>query len=360
MEKHRILVINPGSTSTKIAVYDDEQQIFTQNIIHDGEELREKFADIFDQYEYRKELIFVVLADKGVAIETINIVMAIGGLLPPVPAGAIEVSEDMCLLLKNHPRNKHASNLGAPIALSIAQPLGIKAYVYDPITVDQLDPIARISGIKEITRTGLGHALNMRACAMKYAREKGRDYSDMKLIVAHLGGGVTLSCHSGGRMVEMVSDEDGPFSGTRTGGLPLFEAISLFSKKEMTYDMAMKEVKDNGGLMSYLGVSDTREVEKMINGGNAYAALIYEAMAYQVARCIGSLAPVVDCKPDAIILTGGIAYSGRFPQMVEKRVAALAPVVIMAGEFEMEALAKGGLRVLRGDEQPSRFIRAIE
>lgn len=357
MEKFRILVINPGSTSTKIAVFDDDAQLFVENLEHDGEELRTKFAEIFDQYDFRKQTILDTLKEKGIALDSLSIVVARGGLLPPVPAGAIEVNDDMCWQLQYKPRNTHASNLGAPIALAIAREVGVKAYVYDPIAVDQLDPIAKISGNKEIVRTGMGHALNMRACAIRYAKEQGKNYNEMNFIVAHLGGGITLSCHKKGRMVEMVTDEEGPFSSTRSGGLPTFEVLKFAAQPGMTYDKSMKEVRSNSGLIGYLGTADARDVENRVDDGDEYAKLIYEAMAYQVARCIGGLAPVVDCKPDAIILTGGIAYSKMFTELVGKRVSALGDFVLMPGEFEMDALMNGALRLLRGEELASTFTK---
>lgn len=357
MEKLRVLAINTGSTSTKISVYDDEEKLFTQVIAHDGAELLEKFDSFADEYEYRKDLVLEELKKRGIDLNSISVVMAIGGLLPPGPSGAIEVNDDMCWQLRHRPRNRHASNLGAPVALAIARPLGIKAYIYDPVTVDELAPLAQISGLKEITRRGVTHTLNIRICAMKYAWERKRKFEDLNLIVVQLGGGITMALISGGRMIETASDEDGPFCSTRTGGLPLTETLEFFMQSGMTVQEAKNKVRGDGGLMSYLGVTDTREVERMIENGDDYARLIYEAMAYRVARSIGSLAPVVNCKIDAIILTGGIAFSDYFAGMVTKRVSAIAPVINMAGEYEMEALALGGLRVLKGEEQPKQFKR---
>lgn len=355
MSKERILAINPGSTSTKIAVYDDETPVFVKVIDHSKEELA-PFKEIFDQYQYRKDLVLKTMEENGVSRGTLTAVVSRGGLLPPVPAGAFEVNDDIVWQLHYKPQNEHASNLGAPIAKAIADELGLKAYIYDPVTVDEMDDIAKVSGLPEMRRKSLGHPLNMRAAAHKYAAECGVPYEKMNLIIAHLGGGITISYHQQGRMIDMVSDEEGPFSPERTGGLPLFQVLEMATDGR-DFKTLYKYVKTKGGLMGHLGTNDARAVEKMIAEGDSHAALIYEAMAHNIAKFIGGLATVARGKVDAIIITGGIAHSKMFTAWIEERVGFIAPVKIIPGENEMESLVNGTLRVLRGQETAHTFVK---
>ena len=281
----------------------------------------------------------------------------LGGLLPPVQSGAYKVNEDMVYQLRYHPQNEHASNLGAIIAHSISQDLGIESYVYDPVTVDELEPIARITGLPEMERKGMGHNLNMRASAIKYAQEIDRPYDELSLIVAHLGGGITLSLHKDGRMIDMISDDEGPFSPERAGDLPGFQVIKMATSPEYDYKKMMTKVRRQGGLNAYFNTTDAREVENMIEKGDKKAALVYEALAHNVAKNIGKLAVVVSGKLDGIILTGGMAYSSILTDWIKERVNFIAPVKILAGENEMEALALGALRVIRGRESARTFVR---
>ena len=352
----RILAINPGSTSTKIAVYDDETPVFVKVIDHSKEELA-PFAEIFDQYEYRKDLVLKTMEEQGVDRKTLTAVVSRGGLLPPVPAGAFEVNDDMVWQLHYRPENEHASNLGAPMAKAIADELGLKAYIYDPVTVDEMDDIAKVAGLPEFRRKSLGHPLNMRAAAHKYADEIGKPYESLNLVIAHLGGGITLSAHKKGRMIDLVSDEEGPFSPERTGGLPTFQTLEMATKDGKSFKELYKYVKTKGGLMGHLGTNDARTVEKMIADGDQHAALIYEAMAHNVSKFIGALATVLRGEVDAIIITGGIAHSKMFTDWIVERVKFIAPVKIIAGENEMESLVKGTLRVQRGEEKPHTFVK---
>lgn len=354
--KTRILVINPGSTSTRIAVYDDENPVFVESVEHSLEQLSE-YAEIIDQLPMRKQTVLSLLEEKGVSLGSITAIVARGGLLPPVKAGAYKVNDDMVYQLRYHPQNNHASNLAAIIAHLIAKALGIPAYVYDSVTVDELEPIARITGLPEMERLGMGHNLNMRASAIKYAQGVGRSYSELSLIVAHLGGGITLTLHKGGRMIDMISDDEGPFSPERAGGLPGFQVIKMATSPEYDFKKMMHKVRALGGLMGHLGTTDAREVERRIQGGDEKAALVYEAMAHNVAKNIGKLAVVVRGKLDAIILTGGMANSAMLTGWITERVSFLAPVVLIPGENEMEALAHGCLRVLRGQEEAREFVR---
>lgn len=350
----KILVLNPGSTSTKIAVYEDEKQLFVESIEHSTEEIK-KYDEIFDQYEFRKDLVLEELSKHGVRPEELSCVMSRGGLLPPVPAGAFEVNQDMVDQLHYHPQNEHASNLGAAIAKSIADPLGIKAYIYDPVTVDEMEDIAKITGMPEMRRKALGHNLNMRAMALKYADENGLKYEDLTLIVAHLGGGITLTLHDHGRIRDMVSDEEGPFSPERSGGLPVFQVVDMAFSGEYDKSSLMKKIKNNSGLVAHLGTKDAREIEKMIASGDEHAKLIFEALAYSVSKHIAALSVVVNGRVDGIILTGGVAHSKMMTDWISDRVSFIAPVILMPGENEMNALAAGALRVLRGQEKAMTF-----
>ncbi|WP_213950917.1 butyrate kinase [Tepidanaerobacter syntrophicus] len=358
MAKERILAINPGSTSTKIGVYDDDQAIFVTTISHPREEL-DSFKEIFDQYEYRKRLVLEVMEQNGVDRHTLTAVVARGGLLPPVPAGAFEVNDDMIWQLKYKPQNEHASNLGAPIAKAIADELGIKAYIYDPVTVDEMSEIAKITGLPEMRRKSLIHALNMRAMAHKYAEEIKKPYESLRLIVAHLGGGITLSYHENGKMIDVISDEEGPFSPERTGCLPLFQVLEMATQPGSDFKTLYNKVKRQGGLMAHLGTNNAKEVEEMIAAGDKHAELIYKAMGYNIAKWIGNLATVAKGKVDCIILTGGVAYSKMLTDFIKERIEFIAPVKIMAGENEIEALVKGVLRIRRGQEKVNVFTKVV-
>ncbi len=350
-----ILVINPGSTSTKIAVYDDDKPRFVEVIEHSREELS-KYAEIADQYPMRKDTILSLLQAHGIDMKEINVIVARGGLLPPVKSGAYKVNEDMVYQLRYYPQNEHASNLGAIIAHSMAKDLGVEAYIYDSVTVDELEPIARVTGLPGMQRKGIGHSLNMRASAIKYAEEIGKPYDELTLLVAHLGGGITLSLHKHGRMIDMISDDEGPFSPERAGGLPIFQVIKMATSPGEDYKKMMKRVRSQGGLQAYFGTTDAREIEKLIEAGDEKAALIYEALAHNVAKNIGKLAVVVAGEIDAIILTGGIAHSAMLTDWIKKRVSFIAPVKVFPGEREMEALALGALRVTKGLEKAREFV----
>lgn len=352
MEK--ILVINPGSTSTKIAVYEDETQLFVSSIEHSNEEI-EKYDAIYDQYEFRKELVLKEMEKNGVNVSELTCVMSRGGLLPPVSSGAIRVNQEMCDQLRLHPVNEHASNLGAPIAFSISEANHIPAFIYDPVTVDEMIPLAKFTGIPEMRRRSLGHNLNMRAMAHRYAADAGKKFEDVTVITAHMGGGTTIGIYQGGKIIDIVNDEEGPFSPERAGGLPAPQVIDMAYSGEYDIKAFKKKLKNSSGLQAYLGTKDARTVEKMIEEGDENAKTVYQAMAYQLSKGIGELATVVNGEVDAIVLTGGIAYSKMFTDWIEKRVSFIAPVVIYAGENEMDALASGALRVLKGEETAATF-----
>jgi len=351
---YNILAINPGSTSTKIALYKDENEIFTATLEHPIEEI-EKYDNTQDQFEMRKDAVLSFLKGKNFDIKELSAVVGRGGMLQSVKSGAYVVNELMLDILKNRPIMEHASNLGAPIAYEIAKAADVKAYIYDSVRTDELNDIARISGMPDISRTSTCHVLNTRAMAMKLAKKYGKKYEDMNFVVAHLGGGVSLNVHEKGKIVDIVSDDEGPFSPERAGRVPCRELIELCYSGKFDKNTMRKKLRGNGGLKAYLGTMDAREVEKMIKNGDEKARIVYEAMAYQVAKSIGELATVVEGKVDAIILTGGIAYSEMMTSWIKKRVEFIAPVEIMPGENEMESLAYGILRVLRGEEKAREY-----
>ncbi|HSQ87432.1 butyrate kinase [Romboutsia sp.] len=351
---YRILAINPGSTSTKIAVYDNEKQILVKGIDHPAEEIA-KYDRVQDQFDMRKQEVLKVLSENNIEIDTLSAVVGRGGLLPPVKSGAYLVNGEMIDRLKNRPVVEHASNLGAIISYEIAKPLGINAYIYDSVAVDELTDVARLSGIKGMDRECLSHALNSRAMAMKYAKNNDKKYSDLNLIVAHLGGGITISLHEKGRMSDIVSDDEGPFSPERSGKVPCKKLINACFSGKYTQKEMQKMIRGKGGIVSYLNTVDVREVEKMAQEGNEQAKLVHEAMTYQISKAIGELATVVEGKVDAIILTGGIAYSNMITSNIKKRVEFISNVEIMPGENELEALSLGTLRVLTGEENARKY-----
>ncbi len=347
---YRILAINPGSTSTKIAVYDNEKQILVKSIDHKVEEL-EKYDRIQDQFEMRKEEVLKALDENNISLNSLSAVVGRGGLLPPVKSGAYLVNDEMIDRLVNRPVLEHASNLGAIISYEISNPLGINSYIYDSVAVDELTDIARLSGVSGMDRDCLSHALNSRAMAIKYAKDNNKRYDELNLIVAHLGGGISLSIHEQGRMIDIVSDDEGPFSPERSGRVPCKKLIDRCFSGQYTHREMLKTIRGKGGVSSYLGTVDIREVEKMINEGNENAKLVHDAMTYQIAKGIGELATVVCGKVDAIILTGGIAYSNLITENIRKRVEFIGDVCVIPGENELESLSQGVLRVLNKEEE---------
>jgi butyrate kinase len=353
-----LLILNPGSTSTKIAVFQGESPIFTESIEHTPEELT-PFDSVADQYPFRRDLVLDCLKRHGIALESLNAIISRGGLLPPIEAGAYRINEDMVWQLRHKPRNEHASNTGAMIAFDISKHLDIPAFIYDGVTVDELTPINKVTGLPSMQRKGMGHNLNTRAAAMRFARESGKSYQDTTVIVAHLGGGITINLHHNGRIEDLISDEEGPFSPERSGGLPMFDVIHTCFQDGQSEKAIMKQVKSQGGLMGHLGTTDSRRVEKMIESGDEYARLVYDAMALNIAKNIGKTAPGVRGKVDAILLTGGIAHSKYVTGAIADYVSFIAPVKVYPGENEMESLALGGLRALHGEETVKIFYKVV-
>ena len=350
----RILVINPGSTSTKIAVYENEEQLWMENIPHDTDELA-RYPGINEQLPMRQRLLAQSLAAHAMTARSFDAVAARGGLLCPLEAGAYLVNEPMLHMLREHPRDQHASNLAAPLAYAVAEEAGIPAYIYDGVTVDEMIPLTKITGLKEILRRGQGHNLNMRAAAMQYARQSGKPFDSLDMIVVHLGGGISVSVISRGKIIDMISDNEGPFAPERSGGLPCDQLIDLMAREGLDRAKMAKKLKRSGGLVSHFGTSDCRKVEQMAENGDERAALVYEAMALNVAKSVAGMAATVFGRVDGIVLTGGIAHSARLTRMIRERTEFIAPVAILPGENEMCALALGILRVRRGEEEARIF-----
>ena len=290
-----------------------------------------------------------VLAEWQVAPDFLSATVGRGNLLPRMTGGGYLVEENMIAALRAGKASPHASNLGALIAYGIAQPLGIPAYIYDSVTADEFDPIAKITGMPGVVRESMAHVLNMKAMSRKVAAEKGARYEDLRLIVAHMGGGVTVGAHRYGRIVDAIRDDAGPFSPERAGSIPLLYVIDMCYSGQYTKKDMIRFIRGSGGLKAYLGTTDIRDVEKMIDDGNEQAKLLYEAQAYQIAKGIGEMAPVLSGEVDYIILTGGMANSERLTKLIADRVQSIAPVVIAPGENEMEALALGAIRMLDGE-----------
>lgn len=348
----RILVINPGATSTKFAVFDGETAILKQTVEHYGDELHQ-FGVVYDQFPYRLQLIREALAAAAININTLNAVVGRGGLLKPLNGGTYAVNAQMVDDMKQAQRGEHASNLGPVISYHLARELSIPAFIVDPVSVDELVPEARISGMPDLERVSLSHALNMKAVARKAAADMGRSYRDVNFVVVHLGTGVSVSAHQGGKMIDANNSKDeGPFSPDRCGGLPASQLAKLCFSGIYTYEELKERLFGSGGFYAYLGTKDLRQIEKMADDGHEQAALLLKAFPYQVAKEIGAMAAVLEGQVDRIVLTGGMAYSRRLVDAITKRVRFIGPIAVIPGEEELEALATGALRVLRGEEQP--------
>ncbi|HBS86594.1 MAG: butyrate kinase [Bacteroidetes bacterium GWF2_38_335] len=349
-----VLTINPGSTSTKVAVYRCNELIFLKNIKHTSEDLA-KFENIIDQYAFRKEIILQELHDAHIDINGIDAIVGRGGLVKPIPSGVYEVNDRLLEDLKTGVQGQHASNLGGIIAHDLSILIKkAKAYIADPVVVDELDDVARITGHPLFERNSIFHALNQKAIARTHARAIGRKYEDLNLIVVHLGGGISVGAHRLGKVVDVnqALDGDGPFSPERTGTLPVGKLVDLCFSGKYKKEQVKKMIVGSGGFVAYLGTNSAFEVEQRSHAGDAEATRIQEAMAYQVSKEIGAMGAVLEGKIDAILLTGGIAYNHNFVDQIRKRVQHLGPVGVYPGEDEMKALAQNGLMVLNGELQP--------
>ncbi len=353
---HRLLCINPGSTSTKIAVFEDEREVFVENLSHSNEELS-PFKSINDQYEFRAEVVRRTLEARKIDMKSLSAIVGRGGLVDPIPSGCYRVNAKMLHDLRHSKMGEHASNLGGMIAHAIAEKLGIPAFIVDPVVVDELEPVARISGLKEIPRVSIFHALNQKAVARRAARHLGKPYEQCNLIICHMGGGTTVGAHRGGRVIDVNDgiNGEGPFTPERTGQIPALPLLKMAFSGKYTHDQLKKMIKGNGGLVSLLGTNSCLEVEKRIEAGDREAKLVYEAMAYQVAKEIGAMAAVLEGKVDAIVLTGGVAYGKSVVEYIERHVKFIAPVFALPGGDEMAALATGALPVLRGEAEAKKY-----
>lgn len=347
-----ILAINPGSTTTKISLFLNEKEIFTKNISHKIEELA-RFNKASDQDLYRMEIIVRILREKYVAINKIKAVVGRGGLLKPIEGGTYAVNDEMVADLKKGILGDHPSNCGGLIAYAISKALECESFIVDPVVVDELEPVARISGMPLIKRKSIFHALNQKAVAREISAKLNKSYFDSNYIVAHLGGGITVGAHKNGRVIDVNNglDGDGAFSPERSGSVPIGDLIKACFSGEYTLSEMKKLVKGHGGMVAYLGTHDLRIVEEQVADGNQKAMLIYEAMAYQVSKEIGAMSAVLTGDVDAIIFTGGVAKSKSFLNLIIERVEFIAPIHIVEGEQEMLALALGALRVLNKEEK---------
>ncbi|GAB2486271.1 butyrate kinase [Alkalibacterium psychrotolerans] len=354
--KKTILAINPGSTSTKLSLYENKKEVATQTIRHTAEELAQ-FNGIIDQKHFRKQVIIDFMEKEGYKADQLEAVVGRGGLLKPIPGGTYLVEEAMLKDLTEEKYNTHASNLGAILAHEIAELAGVNAYIVDPVVVDEMIELARVSGLKGIERRSVVHALNQKAVARKVLSEKSKQYEQSNVIVAHLGGGSSIAAHENGKMIDVVNglDGEGPFTPERTGGLPLYDFARMILDEQLDLDAIKKKLAGNGGIKSYLNEIDLRRVIERIDQGDEEAILYLEAMTYQVAKAIGEMATVLKGKVDFIILTGGAAYGEFVVKHIEERVSWIAPVEVMAGEMEMDALHDGVVRVLENKEQAKHY-----
>ncbi len=347
---YTILAVNPGSTSTKIGVFRDGAKLFSEGIEHSAEELS-RFSSVAAQFEFREAAIRGLLAAKGFELGLLSAVVGRGGLLRPIPGGVYRVGEAMKADLASARFGEHASNLGALIADRLAAELGIPAFIADPVVVDELSDVARVSGHKLFRRVSIFHALNQKAVARRWCAEQGRRYEEADLIVAHMGGGVSVGLHMAGRVVDVNNalNGEGPFSPERSGTLPALQLAKLCFSGKYTEKEVGKMIAGSGGLVSFMGSNDMRTAEKAYRAGEPEGSLYYKAFIYQVGKYIGSLAAAAGGRVDAIILTGGIAYGEEVVQGIRQMCGFIAPVVAYPGEGELEALAQAGVRVLSGE-----------
>jgi butyrate kinase len=353
----RVLAVNPGSTSTKLAVYDGERAVLEETVSHGDHELA-PFRDrpILDQLDLRLGEVRAVLRSAGVDLAAPAATVGRGGLLRPLASGTYLVSDAMLAELRTAERGEHASNLGAFLARRLADPAGCPAFIVDPVSVDEWDDVARLSGLGGLDRECLSHALNTKAVARRYAADVGRPYPDLRLVVVHLGSGISVSAHRDGRMVDVTnSREEGPFSAERAGTVPTVRLVERVLREGLSFQAAERLLFREGGIHSYLGTRDLREVERRVDAGDERAALVLDAMLYQVRKEAGAMAAVLDGRVDAVLVTGGMARSERVARSLRAALGWIAPVRLHPGEDELRALAEGALRVLRGQEPPREY-----
>ncbi len=350
------LIINPGSTSTKIGVFEDETLLFEETLRDSTEEIAQ-YASIVDQKDFRKQIILDLLKEKNFDIKSLQVIVGRGGMLKPIPGGTYAVSDALLEDLKIGKQGQHASNLGGILAREIGDSIGVPSYIVDPVVVDELMPISRYSGVPELPRTSVFHALNQKAVAKRYAKEQGKAYDSLNLIVVHMGGGVSVGAHEKGRVIDVFNalDGDGAFSPERAGAVPSGALIKMCFSGQYTEKEVYKKIVGNGGFNAYVGTNDMRDVEKMVQGGDKKAAEVREAFIMQVSKNIGSMACVLKGKVDQIIITGGIAYDKVVVAGLTERAGFIAPITVYPGEDELLALAQGALRVMNGEEKAMEY-----
>lgn len=353
---HRLLIINPGGTSTKVAIFQDETPQFVEVIRHSEAQLR-PFQRAIDQEAFRRDVILGLLEQKGVDLKQLSAVVGRGGALKPLKSGTYLVVPQMLAdIRQGYVLADHPSNLGALLAHDLASRAGIPAYIVDPVSVDEFIPEARISGLPELERQSLFHALNLKMICRMAAASLGKEYQQINLVAVHLGSGITVSAYRRGQMMDVSHANDGgPFAPTRAGGLPTTGLVKLCYSGEFTEAELLEKITKRGGLLAYLGTEDAREVERRIRKGDHLARLIYDAMIYQIAKEIGAMAAALRGDVDAVVLTGGLAHSAYLVDSLREMVSFLAPVLVFPGEDEMKALALGALRVLTGQEKPMDY-----
>ena len=350
------LIINPGSTSTKIGVFEDETLLFEETLRHSTEEIS-KYATIFDQKDFRKNIIIDLLKSKEFDVKSLGMVVGRGGMLKPIPGGTYACTDALVKDLEVGVSGQHASNLGGILAREIADEIGVPSFIVDPVVVDELMPIARYSGVPELPRVSIFHALNQKAVAKRYAKETGKKYEDLNLIVVHMGGGVSVGPHKNGKVIDIFNalDGDGAFSPERSGAVPVGALVKMCYSGEYTQAEVYKKLVGNGGFNAYVGTNDMRDVEKMVNEGNEKAAEVRDAFILQMSKNIGAMATVLEGKVDQIIVTGGIAYDKYVVAKLKERCEWIAPFTVYPGEDELLALVQGGLRVLNGEEEAKNY-----
>ena len=349
---YKILSVNPGSTSTKFAVYEDEKLVCLHTIRHSADDLK-SFKSLLEQHEFRKNLMVDYLAKDGIDITELSAVVGRGGLVRPLESGVYSVNDKYVDDLKTRYSAEHASNLGGVIAREIAETIpGCLALIADPVVVDEYQDVARSSGLPQIPRRSMFHALNHKAIARKYAAANGTTYEKLNLVIAHMGGGISVAAHRLGKVVDSNQGLDGygPFSPERAGTLDAGQLVDMCFEGKYTHDEIRKLLVGNGGLMAHLGINDTKVILQMVESGDKKARLVLEALAYNVAKEIGAMLAVLHGEADAVILTGGIAYSKFVVEYIKKMISPIIKVTVYPGEDEMESLAMSGLRVLRGEE----------
>lgn len=349
---YNLLIINPGSTSTKIGVYENEKELFEETLRHTNEELK-RYETIYDQFGFRKEVILNVLKEKNFDIKTLNAVVGRGGMLKPVEGGTYSVNDAMIEDLKVGVQGPHASNLGGIIAKSIGDELDIPSFIVDPVVTDELADVARLSGVPELPRKSKFHALNQKAVAKRYGKESGQGYENLNLVVVHMGGGVSVGAHNHGKVVDVNNalDGDGPFSPERAGAVPIGDLIKMCFSGKYSEAEVYGKIVGKGGFVGYLNTNDARDVINNMEEGDKESEEVYKAFVYQIAKSIGEMSVVLEGKVDQIIFTGGIAYSPVLVPYLKEKVEWIAPVTVYPGEDELLALAQGAIRVLDGEEQ---------